>query len=173
MAHFDHQPSASQADEHLHAGRNARYGLILFAVYASFYVTFMLLNAFWPQVMDTVVFAGINLAVVYGRVTPARGNIAARLRVDGDRRRVVVSATGAESLTRFIRLARSRAPRCGVSVVKCRLVTGRRHQIRVHLASRGWPIVGDPKYGEPRWMEIEDDELRTQLRSFSRQALHA
>ena len=62
-----------------------------------------------------------------------------------DRRRVVASAdVGAASLTRFERLARVAAPAAGLSLLRCRLVTGRTHQIRVHLAARGWPIVGDP-----------------------------
>ena len=113
------------------------------------------------------------LAVVYGRVNVARGNISAPLEVDADRRRMVVSAKGAESLTRFERLARVAAPRAGLSVLRCRLVTGRRHQIRVHLASRGWPIVGDPTYGEPRWSEVTDVTLAATLRAFPRQALHA
>jgi 23S rRNA-/tRNA-specific pseudouridylate synthase len=34
-----------------------------------------------------------------------------------------------------------------LSLVRCELVTGRTHQIRVHLAARGWPIVGDAVYG--------------------------
>jgi len=34
------------------------------------------------------------------------------------------------------------------AVVRCQLLTGRTHQIRVHLAARGWPIVGDRVYGD-------------------------
>jgi 23S rRNA pseudouridine1911/1915/1917 synthase len=115
------------------------------------------------------------LAVVYGRVDPARGDIALRLARDqSDRRRVVASrSTGATSLTRFERLARVEAPRAGLSLVRCRLATGRTHQIRVHLAARGWPIVGDPVYGEPRWSRIADPVLADTLASFPRQALHA
>ncbi len=50
--------------------------------------------------------------------------------------------------------------RVGMSLVRCELVTGRTHQIRVHLSSQGWPIVGDSLYGG-----------RTDL--IGRQALHA
>ena len=115
------------------------------------------------------------LAIVYGRVGAARGSIDLRLHLDGrDRRRVVASATsGARSVTEFERLARASAPRAGLSLLRCRLITGRRHQIRVHLAARGWPIVGDPVYGEPRWSAIEDPLLASALRAFPRQALHA
>jgi 23S rRNA pseudouridine1911/1915/1917 synthase len=115
------------------------------------------------------------LAVVYGRVDVARGAIDLRLARDTtDRRRVVASAvTGAPSLTRFERLAVAPAPGAGLGLLRCRLVTGRTHQIRVHLAARGWPIVGDPVYGEPKWAEVEEPELRRALESFPRQALHA
>jgi 23S rRNA pseudouridine1911/1915/1917 synthase len=115
------------------------------------------------------------LAVVYGRVNVARGAIDLRLATDrSDRRKVVASATaGADSLTRFERLARVAAPRAGLSVLRCRLETGRTHQIRVHLAARGWPLVGDPVYGEPRWSQVEDPLLAATLRTFPRQALHA
>jgi 23S rRNA pseudouridine1911/1915/1917 synthase len=115
------------------------------------------------------------LAVVYGRVKVARGAIDLRLRKDRrDRRRVVASADeGAASVTEFTRVARAAAPRAGLALLRCRLVTGRMHQIRVHLAARGWPIVGDPAYGEPRWSQIDDALLAATLRAFPRQALHA
>jgi 23S rRNA pseudouridine1911/1915/1917 synthase len=60
-----------------------------------------------------------------------------------------------------------------VSLVQCRLITGRTHQIRVHLAARGWPIVGDPTYGEPRWQAIAAPAIAGALEMFPRQALHA
>jgi 23S rRNA pseudouridine1911/1915/1917 synthase len=115
------------------------------------------------------------LAVVYGRVNVARGAIDLRLGRDrGDRRRVVASAeVGKPSLTRFERLARVAAPRAGLSLLRCRLVTGRTHQIRVHLAAQGWPLVGDPTYGEARWAHVIDPTLAATLRAFPRQALHA
>lgn len=115
------------------------------------------------------------LAIVYGK-PPLTGTIELRLQRDGvDRRKIVASATrGLPSTTRFARLSTARLG-AGVwlSLVRCRLVTGRTHQIRVHLASSGWPIVGDPVYGEPRWESVRDDSLRERLRTFPRQALHA
>jgi 23S rRNA pseudouridine1911/1915/1917 synthase len=115
------------------------------------------------------------LAVVYGRVNVARGRIDLRLaHQPGDRRRIVASATiGAPSLTRFERLASVAAPRAGLSLLRCRLATGRTHQIRVHLAARGWPLVGDPAYGEPRWSKVVEPALADTLLAFRRQALHA
>jgi 23S rRNA pseudouridine1911/1915/1917 synthase len=115
------------------------------------------------------------LAVVYGRVGERRGAIDLRLATDPeDRRRVVASKTvGAESLTRFERLASVAAPKAGLTLLRCRLETGRTHQIRVHLSAHGWPIVGDPVYGEPRFNQIVDPVLAETLRTFPRQALHA
>lgn len=91
------------------------------------------------------------LAVVHGRVEGAV-EIDLRLRVDQhDRRRVVASAdAGAASLTCVIPMGTSSLNGCVVSLIGCRVLTGRRHQVRVHLAARGWPVVGDAVYGDPR-----------------------
>jgi len=124
------------------------------------------------------------LAVVYGQVGEPCGTIDLRIRHDPiDRRMMVVSNEGEaphavendgmSSTTQFERLATVDAPRAGLSLLRCRLITGRRHQIRVHLAARGWPIVGDPQYGEPRWSQIDDGALAATLQEFPRQALHA
>lgn len=101
--------------------------------------------------------AKMYLAVVHGTPRPIQGAITLPLGVDQrDRRRVAVQDNGSPSETRYERIA------CGdgVSLLRCTLVTGRMHQIRVHLAASGWPIVGDQVYGRP-------------ADGFPRQALHA
>jgi 23S rRNA pseudouridine1911/1915/1917 synthase len=113
------------------------------------------------------------LAVVYG-VPDQRGEIDLPLAFDpNDRRRIVVADGGWRSTTEFERLSQVTAPRVGLSLLRCRLITGRRHQIRAHLAARGWPIVGDAVYCQPRWRDVEDPSLAAALQSFPRQALHA
>ena len=57
----------------------------------------------------------------------------------------------------------------GSALVHCRLETGRTHQIRVHLADHGHPVLGDPLYGR----SIGDPTLRDASQTLGRQALHA
>jgi 23S rRNA pseudouridine1911/1915/1917 synthase len=85
------------------------------------------------------------LAIVHGSPDPSAGVIREPLGRDpSDRRRVVVTPGGAPSETRYEVI---RSLPAGLSVVRCELVTGRTHQIRVHLSTRGWPILGDALYG--------------------------
>jgi len=57
----------------------------------------------------------------------------------------------------------------GAAMVRLRLETGRTHQIRVHMADHGWPLLGDPVYGRPP----KDPFLRVLATELGRQALHA
>jgi len=57
----------------------------------------------------------------------------------------------------------------GATLVKCTLETGRTHQIRVHLAESGWPVLGDPLYGKPP----RDQRVRQVAERLGHQALHA
>jgi uncharacterized membrane protein (DUF485 family) len=66
MPGFDTGPNEPQAYDAQSAGRNARYGAILFLLYLLLYGAFVGINAFDPGAMDTVVVAGVNLAVIYG-----------------------------------------------------------------------------------------------------------
>src|SRR5438067_5542193 len=84
------------------------------------------------------------IAIVRGTPHPASGVITLPLRRDpADRRRVIADSTGAACATKYrvvSALPALPALPAHLSVVECEPVTGRTHQIRVHLASTGWPI---------------------------------
>jgi 23S rRNA pseudouridine1911/1915/1917 synthase len=119
----------------------------------------------------------LYLAVAYGRTRVDAGRIALPIGIDPrDRRRRAVSEDGRSALTLYERLAES--PAAPLSLLACRLKTGRTHQVRVHLAALGHPLVGDPLYGEPRHVagilrSIADPELAAACRDLARPALHA
>jgi 23S rRNA pseudouridine1911/1915/1917 synthase len=83
------------------------------------------------------------LAVVSGRPAPSAGRIDLPLgRSAADRRIVVVRDDGARCETHYEVVQQLH----GGAVVRCELKTGRTHQIRVHLAASGWPVIGDRVY---------------------------
>lgn len=87
-----------------------------------------------------------------------------------DRTRQRVRDDGRPAITRVRPLERYRAH----SLVEARLETGRTHQVRVHMASLGHPLVGDRRYGaRGRLPKAPSDGLIAEIRGFARQALHA
>jgi 23S rRNA pseudouridine1911/1915/1917 synthase len=115
------------------------------------------------------------LAVVYGKAPLRKGRIEFKIRRDpADRKRMAASTSeGRDAATLYEILSESSGSLSGLTLLNCRLVTGRTHQIRVHLKTMNLPIVGDPVYGSPRWKGIKDETLRELCRTFPRQALHA
>ena len=110
------------------------------------------------------------LAVCAGQPVPASATIATRIgRSDQDRKKMAVlpddSRRGKRAITHF----RTLRTLDHAALIECRLETGRTHQVRVHCASMGHPLLGDPVYGRtPKALRALLAEL-----GFQRQALHA
>ncbi|KPQ20407.1 MAG: ribosomal large subunit pseudouridine synthase D [Porphyrobacter sp. HL-46] len=110
------------------------------------------------------------LAVCAGHPSPVTGTIDERVgRSDSDRKKMTVlpknSSRGKTAVTHYTVLERF----ADAALIECRLETGRTHQVRVHFASIGHALLGDPVYGRT------PKPLRPLLESlgFARQALHA
>jgi 23S rRNA pseudouridine1911/1915/1917 synthase len=109
-------------------------------------------------------------AVCGGHPTPPQGTIDKRIgRSDADRKKMTVlpkdSSRGKTAITHYQTLERFE----DAALIECRLETGRTHQVRVHFASIGHALLGDPVYGRT------PKPLRSLLErfGFARQALHA
>lgn len=110
------------------------------------------------------------IAVCAGHPSPPEGTVNARIgRSDADRKKMTVlpnnSSRGKSAVTHYKVLQRLDH----AAQIECRLETGRTHQVRVHCASIGHPLLGDPAYGRtPKELRPVLDRL-----GFARQALHA
>ncbi|MSO98851.1 MAG: RluA family pseudouridine synthase [Rhodospirillaceae bacterium] len=113
-------------------------------------------------------------ALVWGIPKPAKGVIAGQIgRSATDRKKMSVRKTGGKSAVTHYRVTQTFGA-CAAKL-ECVLQTGRTHQIRVHMASIGHPVIGDPVYGTMRNKFIAklDEGAAEIVRAFSRQALHA
>jgi 23S rRNA pseudouridine1911/1915/1917 synthase len=102
-------------------------------------------------------------AIVAG--LPKAGSVDAPLaRSPYDRKKVAIIASGKRAVTHYSLIEPLRES----ALVECRLETGRTHQVRVHMASIGHPLLGDPVYGKGGRTRALLERL-----DFRRQALHA
>lgn len=107
-------------------------------------------------------------AIVYGVPTPAAGTIDTWIgRSDADRKKMAVhrEGRGKHAVTHY----RSVERLYGTTLIECRLETGRTHQVRVHMAHSGHPLIGDQVYGRDR----KGFKSILETVGFKRQALHA
>ena len=91
------------------------------------------------------------LCAVRGRPKPESGRLENYLFKDADKNQVYVKSKpepGARTAVTEYRVLRTNG---ALSLVECRLLTGRTHQIRAQMAHAGWPLLGDGKYGRERF----------------------
>ena len=90
------------------------------------------------------------LCVVRGRPKPAEGQLRGYIFKDAAKNRVYVRRKPEPGAKEALTYYRTLASQGGLSLVECRLGTGRTHQIRAQMAAAGTPLLGDGKYGSDR-----------------------
>ena len=120
------------------------------------------------------------LALVWGAPPRPHGNIHAPIgRHKTSRTKMAITPVargGREAMTHYQVVATfGRGPEPIASLLECTLATGRTHQVRVHLASIGTPLIGDPVYGQGFKSKLRKlpEKVQEKLAGFTRQALHA
>jgi len=116
-------------------------------------------------------------ALVWGSLRPQNGKISEKISRSIKNRQLmsVRKDKGKMAITNYKTIKifqNSNLPK--ISLLECRLETGRTHQIRVHMNFKGNPIVGDKSYGKSKkkFKKI-DISIENQINNFNRQALHA
>ncbi|MBT5676875.1 MAG: RluA family pseudouridine synthase [Rhodospirillaceae bacterium] len=115
------------------------------------------------------------LALVWGSPLPPQGEIEGNIgRSPRNRKKMAILKRGGRAARTHYRVIEHLADGCW-SLVECRLETGRTHQIRVHLSSRGYTVVGDPVYGGTRRGSAKalPQKAAKAVENWHRQALHA
>lgn len=103
------------------------------------------------------------IALVHGHIPHDKGTIEAPIARDPkERQNMAVVDKGKHAVTHFRVLERFG----DFTLVECRLETGRTHQIRVHMKYIGYPLVGDPKYGPKKTMDIGGQALHAEVIGF-------
>lgn len=104
-------------------------------------------------------------ALVHGHIPHNKGTIDAPIGRDPkDRQKMAVVENGKEAITHFRVLERIGKK---YTLVECQLETGRTHQIRVHMKYIGYPLVGDPKYGPKKTIDIGGQALHAGVLGFN------
>lgn len=102
-------------------------------------------------------------ALVHGNIPHEFGTIEAPIgRNPKERQEMAIVDDGKEAVTHFNVIEKFEK----YTLVKCQLETGRTHQIRVHMKHIGFPLVGDPKYGPKKTMNIGGQALHAGLLGF-------
>ena len=113
-------------------------------------------------------------ALVWGVPSPSEGKISTNVgRSRTNRKKMAVLRSGGKTALTQFRVIKTFG--AVVSLVKCHIATGRTHQIRVHMASIGHPVIGDPLYSNGKKIKRRklSDLALAEIESLDHQVLHA